>query len=68
VARQIAVRGIHRGQDALSRAIEIGRGESADDQRYRDLTAVVGDDPLPYGIKANLPAIETLIDTRCSKG
>lgn len=32
----------------------------AEDRRYRELSALVGD-PLPYGLKANRPAIETLI-------
>ena len=45
-----------------------GEANSADDQRYRDLTAVVGDDPLPYGLKANLPAIETLINYALQQG
>jgi 4,5-dihydroxyphthalate decarboxylase len=35
---------------------------SSEDKRYLDLIDVVGEDPLPYGIKANLPSIETLID------
>jgi tRNA U34 5-carboxymethylaminomethyl modifying enzyme MnmG/GidA len=35
---------------------------SSEDKRYRDLMNVIGEDPLPYGIKANLQSIETLID------
>jgi 4,5-dihydroxyphthalate decarboxylase len=34
---------------------------TADDQKYRELIPVIGEDPLPYGIKANLPSIEALI-------
>ena len=45
-----------------------GEGNSADDQRYRSLSKVVGDDPLPYGIKPNLPAIEVLIDYALQQG
>ena len=45
-----------------------GEGNSADDQRYRNLSKVVGDDPLPYGIKPNLPAIEVLIDYALQQG
>ena len=45
-----------------------GEAKSADDQRYRDLTSVVGDDPLPYGLQPNLPAIEVLIDYALQQG
>jgi 4,5-dihydroxyphthalate decarboxylase len=45
-----------------------GDANSSEDQRYRDLTAVVGDDPLPYGLKPNLPAIETLINYALQQG
>jgi 4,5-dihydroxyphthalate decarboxylase len=38
-----------------------GEADSEDDRKYRDLIPVIGDDPLPYGIKANLPSIEALI-------
>ena len=41
---------------------------SAEDKRYSDLTAVVGEDPLPYGLKANLPAIEALINYALQQG
>jgi 4,5-dihydroxyphthalate decarboxylase len=37
-----------------------GRVENDTDRSYRRLSAIVGD-PLPYGIEANRPAIETLI-------
>jgi len=33
----------------------------ASEQKYRELIPVIGADPLPYGIKANLPSIEALI-------
>jgi len=45
-----------------------GEANSAEDRRYRDLTTVVGDDPLPYGLKANLPAIEMLINYALQQG
>jgi 4,5-dihydroxyphthalate decarboxylase len=45
-----------------------GEANSAEDRRYRDLTAVVGDDPLPYGLKPNLPAIEALINYALQQG
>jgi 4,5-dihydroxyphthalate decarboxylase len=38
-----------------------GEADSADDRKYRALVPVIGDDPLPYGVKANLPSIEALI-------
>jgi 4,5-dihydroxyphthalate decarboxylase len=48
--------------------LKSGEANSAEDRRYRDLTAVVGADPLPYGIKANLPTIEALIDYAIQQG
>lgn len=33
---------------------------SAQDKRYRRLATIVGQDPLPFGLNANLPAIEAL--------
>ena len=38
-----------------------GEADSADDRKYRALIPVVGTDPLPYGIKANLASIEALV-------
>jgi 4,5-dihydroxyphthalate decarboxylase len=38
-----------------------GEAGTADGQRYCELIPVIGEDPLPYGIKANLPSIEALI-------
>jgi 4,5-dihydroxyphthalate decarboxylase len=38
-----------------------GEANTEDDQKYRELIPVIGADPLPYGIKANLPSIEALI-------
>lgn len=45
-----------------------GEADSAEDRRYRELTAVVGDDPLPYGLKANRTSIETLIGYAFQQG
>lgn len=39
-----------------------GEANSGDDKRYRELATVVGDDPLPYGLKANRTSIEALIN------
>jgi 4,5-dihydroxyphthalate decarboxylase len=33
------------------------------DKRYRALTKIVGADPLPYGMAANMPTIRALEDT-----
>jgi 4,5-dihydroxyphthalate decarboxylase len=38
-----------------------GEANTTDDQYYRGLIPVIGEDPLPYGIRANLPSIEALI-------
>jgi 4,5-dihydroxyphthalate decarboxylase len=38
-----------------------GEANTEDDRKYRALIPVIGADPLPYGIKANLPSIEALI-------
>jgi 4,5-dihydroxyphthalate decarboxylase len=38
-----------------------GEANTEDDRKYRELITVIGEDPLPYGIKANLPSIEALI-------
>ena len=53
--------------DAFRQAKEIylerlkaGKVENDTDRNYRELSAIVGD-PLPYGVKENLPAIEALI-------
>ena len=40
-----------------------GDADSASDRKYRKLTAIVGEDPLPYGTEANLPTMEALADT-----
>ena len=40
-----------------------GEADSASDRKYRKLTKIVGDDPLPYGTKANLPTMESLAET-----
>ncbi len=40
--------------------LKSGAGDSADDKKYRGLASIVGD-PLPYGMKANLPSIEAML-------
>jgi 4,5-dihydroxyphthalate decarboxylase len=40
-----------------------GEAQAASDKKYGQLTKVVGDDPLPFGMKLNLPTIRALEDT-----
>lgn len=44
-------------------ALHSGKADAASDRKYRKLTEIVGDDPLPYGTRANLPTMEALADT-----
>jgi 4,5-dihydroxyphthalate decarboxylase len=37
-----------------------GASQTELDEKYRKLTPIVGDDPLPYGMAANLPSIDAL--------
>ncbi len=49
-------------------ALRSGDANSADDQAYRDLIPLLGDDPLPYGIAPNRKSIEALIDYSVQQG
>ncbi len=40
-----------------------GKADAASDRKYLALTKIVGSDPLPYGLAANLPTIRALEDT-----
>jgi len=40
-----------------------GEANTASDKKYRQLSKIVGDDPLPFGMKQNLPTIRALEDT-----
>jgi 4,5-dihydroxyphthalate decarboxylase len=40
--------------------LKAGIGETPNDKKYRRLMKIVGDDPLPQGIEANLPSIRAL--------
>jgi 4,5-dihydroxyphthalate decarboxylase len=55
--------------DAFSQAkndwlakLHSGAADTAVDRKYRALTKIVGDDPMPYGMKANMPTIRALED------
>ena len=56
--------------DAFGRAkqewlvrLRSGEADTPTDRRYRALSKIVGDDPLPFGMEANLPTIHALEDT-----
>jgi len=40
-----------------------GEADTANDKKYRQLAKIVGEDPLPFGMKQNLPTIQALEDT-----
>lgn len=40
-----------------------GEANTAGDKKYRQLSKIVGEDPLPFGMKQNLATIEALEDT-----
>ena len=40
-----------------------GEANAASDKKYRQLSKIVGEDPLPFGMKQNLPTIAALEDT-----
>jgi len=61
--------------DAFSRAknewlagLDADGPKNASDKKYAALRKVVGDDPLPYGMAANLPTIKALEDTAFKQG
>ncbi|MDH7637734.1 ABC transporter substrate-binding protein [Sphingomonas oryzagri] len=48
--------------------VDTPEGGDAEIQRYRQLATVVGSDPLPYGVDANRPSIDALIDYAADQG
>lgn len=54
-------------QEWLGR-LDSGEAETASDQRYRKLQPLVGNDPLPYGIEANIRTIQALEKTAFDQG
>jgi len=48
--------------------LKSGEANTALDQRYRALAGIVGDDPLPFGMAANMPTIRALEDTAFKQG
>ena len=66
-AHRWVARSLH---DAFSQAkaqwlakLHSGDANTASDKKYRQLMKVVGDDPLPFGMKLNLPTIRALEHT-----
>ena len=45
-----------------------GEADSAGDKKYRALTKIVGEDPLPFGMRLNLPTIRALEETAFKQG
>jgi 4,5-dihydroxyphthalate decarboxylase len=52
-----------RAKDEWLQRLDAGEVKSASDQKYSKLRKIVGHDPLPYGMAANLKTIEALADT-----
>jgi 4,5-dihydroxyphthalate decarboxylase len=48
--------------------LHAGEANTANDQKYRRLMKVVGDDPLPFGMKPNLPTLKALEETAYKQG
>jgi 4,5-dihydroxyphthalate decarboxylase len=42
--------------------LQCGEANTTGDKKYRQLSKIVGDDPLPFGMKQNLPTIQALED------
>lgn len=55
-------------KDRFVAALNTGAAEAADQKRFAPLMAIVGDDPLPYGIEANRPSIEALARFAAEQG
>jgi 4,5-dihydroxyphthalate decarboxylase len=48
--------------------LDAGEATSAGDKKYLELRKIVGNDPLPYGLSANIKTIETLEATAFKQG
>src|SRR5262249_4197060 len=60
-------RGLLAAKELYLRRLESGEADRAEDRRHRALAQIVGD-PLPYGLAANRPAIDALIDYTYRQG
>jgi 4,5-dihydroxyphthalate decarboxylase len=52
-----------RAKDEWLERLDAGELKNASDQKYARLRKIVGHDPLPYGMAANLKTLEALADT-----
>jgi 4,5-dihydroxyphthalate decarboxylase len=52
-----------QAKDEWLRRLDVGEASSASDKKYAQLRKIVGHDPLPYGMAANLKTIEALTST-----
>lgn len=51
-----------RAKDEWLARLDAGQSDAASDAKYQKLRKIVGHDPLPYGVDANLPTIRALED------
>src|SRR5215211_5683037 len=54
-------------KDAYVARLKAGEGDAADDVKYRNLMELVGD-PLPFGLKENMPSIEAMLTYGLQQG
>lgn len=52
-----------QAKDEWLQRLDAGGAQNASDKKYAKLREIVGHDPLPYGMQANLSTIESLADT-----
>lgn len=52
-----------KAKEQWLKKFQSGEANAATDKKYRKLSEIVGPDPLPYGMSANLPTIKWLEDT-----
>ncbi|MBC2667119.1 ABC transporter substrate-binding protein, partial [Novosphingobium flavum] len=52
-----------QAKDQWLAGLDQGELTNATDKRYAAVRAIVGPDPLPYGLEANLPTIRALEET-----
>lgn len=62
VARSL-FKAFSQAKDEWLHRLDTGLSNTASDQKYAKLRKIVGHDPLPYGMAANLKTIEALADT-----
>lgn len=57
-----------RAKEEWLATLDSSGSDNASDKKYRKLRAIVGPDPLPYGIEENRPTIEALEKTAFEQG